>query len=170
MSIINFLLGVVRTPRGGVSAAVLVLVVACALFAPLLSPYNYAIQNLPGANTPPGAAHWMGTDEFGRDLMSRIIHGARTSLTVAMTAISISVVVGMTLGATAGYFGGAFDRMVTAVVDLTWSFPEILIALILIAIIGTGFSGLGMAIKLKEAGFNNFVILEQSDDIGGTWH
>lgn len=148
MSIINFLLGVVRTPRGGVSAAVLVLVVACALFAPLLSPYNYAIQNLPGANTPPGAAHWMGTDEFGRDLMSRIIHGARTSLTVAMTAISISVVVGMTLGATAGYFGGAFDRMVTAVVDLTWSFPEILIALILIAIIGTGTESIIIAISM----------------------
>lgn len=148
MSIINFLLGVVRTPRGGVSAAVLVLVVACALFAPLLSPYNYAIQNLPGANTPPGAAHWMGTDEFGRDLMSRIIHGARTSLTVAMTAISISVVVGMTLGATAGYFGGAFDRMVTAVVDLTWSFPEILIALILIAIIGTGTESIIIAISI----------------------
>ncbi len=147
MSIGSFLSGVVRTPRGGVSAAVLVLVVACALFAPLLSPYNYAIQNLPGANTPPSAAHWMGTDEFGRDLMSRIIHGARTSLTVAMTAISISVVVGMTLGATAGYFGGAFDRMVTAVVDLTWSFPEILIALILIAIIGTGTESIIIAIS-----------------------
>ena len=148
MSITSFLSGVVRTPRGGVSDAVLVLVVACALFAPLLSPYNYAIQNLPGANTPPGAAHWMGTDEFGRDLMSRIIHGARTSLTVAMTAISISVVVGMTLGATAGYFGGAFDRMVTAVVDLTWSFPEILIALILIAIIGTGTESIIIAISI----------------------
>jgi len=148
MSIGSFLSGVVRTPRGGVSAAVLVLVVACALFAPLLSPYNYAIQNLPGANTPPSAAHWMGTDEFGRDLMSRIIHGARTSLTVAMTAISISVVVGMTLGATAGYFGGAFDRMVTAVVDLTWSFPEILIALILIAIIGTGTESIIIAISI----------------------
>lgn len=90
----------------------------------------------------------MGTDEFGRDLMSRIIHGARTSLTVAMTAISISVVVGMTLGATAGYFGGAFDRMVTAVVDLTWSFPEILIALILIAIIGTGTESIIIAISI----------------------
>ncbi|HEV8037182.1 ABC transporter permease, partial [Yoonia sp.] len=98
----RFLSGVVRTPRGGLSAAVLMLVVVCALFAPMLSPYDYAIQNLPEANSPPSAAHWMGTDEFGRDLMSRIIQGARTSLSVAMTAISISVVVGMTLGATAG--------------------------------------------------------------------
>ncbi len=148
MSMLRFLSGVVRTPRGGASAVVLVLVVICALFAPLLAPYNYAIQSLPGANTPPGAAHWMGTDEFGRDLMSRIIHGARTSLSVALTAISISVVAGMTLGAMAGYFGGLFDRVVTAVVDLTWSFPEILIALLLIAIIGTGTESIIIAISI----------------------
>ena len=138
----------IRSPRGGVSAAVLVLVVACALFAPLIAPYAYDIQNLPGANTEPGAAHWMGTDEFGRDLMSRIIFGARTSLSVAVTAISISVAAGLTLGAMAGYFGGWFDRAVTAVVDLTWSFPEILIALILIAIIGPGLESTMVAISI----------------------
>ena len=148
MSAFRFLTGVARTPRGAVSAAVLALVIACALFAPWLAPYDYAIQNLPGANTPPGAAHWMGTDEFGRDLLSRIIHGARTSLSVAITAITISVVAGMTLGAMAGYFGGIFDRVVTAVVDLTWSFPEILIALLLIAIIGTGTESIIIAISI----------------------
>jgi peptide/nickel transport system permease protein len=148
MSVLRFLWGVARTPRGAVSAAVLVVVIACALFAPWLAPYDYAIQNLPGANTPPGAANWMGTDEFGRDLMSRIIHGARTSLSVAITAITISVVAGMTLGAMAGYFGGIFDRVVTAVVDLTWSFPEILIALLLIAIIGTGTTSIIIAISI----------------------
>lgn len=148
MSALQFLAGVARTPRGAVSAAVLVLVIACALFAPWLAPYDYAIQNLPGSNTPPGAAHWMGTDEFGRDLLSRIIHGARTSLSVAITAITISVLAGMTLGAMAGYFGGFFDRVVTAVVDLTWSFPEILIALLLIAIIGTGTESIIIAISI----------------------
>src|SRR5690606_24350969 len=110
--------------------------------------HSFAIQNLPGSNTPPDAQHWLGTDEFGRDLLSRIIYGARTSLSVALSAISISVVVGMSLGAAAGYFGGFFDRMVTAVVDLTWSFPEILIALILIAIIGTGTQSIIMAISI----------------------
>ncbi len=138
----------IGSPRGGASAAVLVLVVTCALFAPLIAPYAYDIQNLPSANTQPGAAHWMGTDEFGRDLMSRIIYGARTSLTVAVTAISISVAAGLTLGAMAGYFGGWFDRAVTAVVDLTWSFPEILIALILIAIIGPGLESTMVAISI----------------------
>jgi peptide/nickel transport system permease protein len=148
MSALRLVRRVVRTPRGGASAVVLVLVIACALFAPIFAPFGYAIQNLPGANTPPGAVHWLGTDEFGRDLLSRIIHGARTSLSVAVTAISISVVAGMALGATAGYFGGMFDRMVTAVVDLTWSFPEILIALLLIAIIGTGTESIIIAISI----------------------
>lgn len=138
----------IRSPRGGASAAVLVLVVACAVFAPLIAPYAYDIQNLPGSNAEPSMAHWMGTDEFGRDLMSRIIYGARTSLTVAVTAISISVAAGLTLGAMAAYFGGWFDRAVTAVVDLTWSFPEILIALILIAIIGPGLESTMVAISI----------------------
>lgn len=148
MSAPSFLRGILRTPRGAASALVLAIVVGCALFAPLIAPYSYAIQNLPAANTPPGATHWLGTDEFGRDLLSRIIYGARTSLTVALSAIGISVVVGMSLGAAAGYFGGLFDRAVTAVVDLTWSFPEILIALILIAIIGTGTESIVIAISI----------------------
>lgn len=148
MMALRFLKGVVSTPRGGASAFVLFLVIGCALFAPFIAPYGYALQNLPGSNTAPNAVHWLGTDEFGRDLLSRIIHGARTSLTVAVTAISISVVIGMSFGAIAGYFGGMFDRVVTAVVDLTWSFPEILIALILIAIIGTGTESIIIAISI----------------------
>jgi ABC-type dipeptide/oligopeptide/nickel transport system permease subunit len=145
---IKVMRGVLLSPRGGISAFVLLIVVICAVFAPLIAPYDYAIQNLPGANEAPSMAHWMGTDEFGRDLLSRIIHGARTSLSVAITAITISVFAGMCLGAMAGYFGGMFDRVITAIVDLTWSFPEILIALILIAIIGTGTTSIVVAISI----------------------
>jgi peptide/nickel transport system permease protein len=147
-AVITFLKGVIRTPRGGISAVILFVVISCAIFAEFIAPYDYAIQNLPGANKAPSYAHWLGTDEFGRDVLSRIIHGARTSLSVALSAISISVVFGMSLGAMAGYFGGMFDRVVTAVVDLTWSFPEILIALILIAIIGTGTQSIIIAVSI----------------------
>lgn len=136
------------SPRGGLPALCLIVVIGCAVFAPLISPYAYDIQNLPMANKEPSWAHWMGTDEFGRDVLSRIIHGARTSLTVAVVAIGISVAIGMSLGAAAGYFGGMFDRFVTAAVDLSWSFPEILIALILIAIIGPGLNSTMMAIGI----------------------
>lgn len=139
---------ILLSPRGGLSAIVLAIVIICALFAPLVAPYAYDIQALRNANLDPSWKNWMGTDEFGRDLLSRIIYGARTSLGVALTAISISVAVGMSLGAAAGYFGGTFDRIVTAAVDLTWSFPEILIALILIAILGPGLNSTMFAIAI----------------------
>jgi peptide/nickel transport system permease protein len=124
------------------------LVVLAAVFAPWVSPFEYDLQNLAIANQSPTAAHWLGTDEFGRDVLSRIIFGARTTLTVALTAITVSVVLGVFLGAAAGYFGGLFDRLVTAVVDLTWSFPEVLIALIFVAIIGPGLYGTMIAISI----------------------
>jgi ABC-type dipeptide/oligopeptide/nickel transport system permease subunit len=106
----------------------LLILIAVAVLAHLLTPYDYDIQDLANAKMPPNAAHWMGTDEFGRDLMTRIFYGARTSLTVSSVSIGLSLMAGLTLGATAAYFGGWLDRVVTTAVDLTWSFPEILIA------------------------------------------
>ncbi|MFC3182086.1 ABC transporter permease [Cypionkella sinensis] len=137
-----------RRPAGAPAGLWLLLVIAAAIAAPLLTPYAYDIQELPAAWQPPSAAHWLGTDEFGRDLLTRLIYGARTSLSVSGIAISISVLCGMTLGAAAAWFGGWFDRAVTTVVDLTWSFPEILIALILVAIIGPGTTGTMVAISV----------------------
>ncbi|MBN8629757.1 MAG: ABC transporter permease [Rhodobacterales bacterium] len=137
-----------RRPQGGLAGLWLLLVIAAALLAPVLSPYAYDVQDLPNAYQPASAAHWLGTDEFGRDLLTRLIWGARTSLSVAATAIAISVLCGMVLGAAAAWFGGWLDRAVTVVVDLTWSFPEILIALILVAIIGPGTLGTMIAISV----------------------
>ena len=134
--------------QGGLAGLWLFLVIAAAVFAPLLSPYAYDIQNLPQAYQPASAQHWLGTDEFGRDLLTRLMYGARTSLSVSAIAISISVICGMMLGAAAAWFGGWLDRFVTMAVDLTWSFPEILIALILVAIIGPGTTGVMIAIAV----------------------
>ncbi len=135
-----------RRPVGAVAGGWLLAMVFVAVFAAWLTPYDYDIQALKEAYQPPSAAHWLGTDEFGRDLLTRLFHGARTSLSVSSIAIGISVLCGMVLGAAAGWFGGRFDRAVTVVVDLTWSFPEILIALILVAIIGPGTTGTMAAI------------------------
>jgi len=135
-----------RRPVGAVAGGWLLAMVFVAVFAAWLTPYAYDIQALKEAYQPPSAAHWLGTDEFGRDLLTRLFHGARTSLSVSSIAIGISVLCGMVLGAAAGWFGGRFDRAVTVVVDLTWSFPEILIALILVAIIGPGTTGTMAAI------------------------
>lgn len=137
-----------RHPAGGIAGAWLLAVVTAAVFAPLVSPYAYDVQALPEAYRPASASHWLGTDEFGRDLLTRLIYGARTSLSVSATAIALSVACGMVLGAAAAWFGGWLDRAVTVVVDLTWSFPEILIALILVAIIGPGTSGTMIAIAV----------------------
>ncbi|SEN85455.1 peptide/nickel transport system permease protein [Gemmobacter aquatilis] len=137
-----------RRPLGAVAGGWLAAVILAALFAPLLTPYDYDIQALKEAYQPASARHWLGTDEFGRDLLTRLIYGARTSLSVSGIAIALSVACGMTLGAAAAWFGGWFDRAVTVVVDLTWSFPEILIALILVAIIGPGTTGTMVAISV----------------------
>jgi peptide/nickel transport system permease protein len=135
-----------RTPKGAIAGGWIILVVLAAVLAPLLSPYAYDVQSLKEAYQGPSAAHWLGTDEFGRDLLTRLLYGARTSLSVSGIAIGLSVFAGMVLGAAAGYFGGRFDQMITIAVDLTWSFPEILVALILVAIIGPGVTGTLVAI------------------------
>ena len=81
----------IATPRGLLPALYLALVVLLAIFAPLVAPYAYDAQNLTIVNQPPSMAHWLGTDEFGRDVLSRVIYGARTSLSVSVTSIGASV-------------------------------------------------------------------------------
>ena len=110
-----------RTLRGGPSALILVALALCALLAPLIAPFAYDAMHLPSANLEPSTKNWMGTDEFGRDLLSRLIHGARVSLGVAVSSIAASVLIGTVIGGLAGYFGGWVDRALMAISDLTWS-------------------------------------------------
>jgi len=133
---------------GKIAGGFIILLVLTAIFAPWIAPFDFAAQNLANNNAPPAWPHLLGTDEFGRDVLSRVIYGARTSLSVSATAIAISVTAGMTLGAAAGYFGGMFERAVMTVVDLTWSFPDILIALIFVAILGPGLTSTMFAIAI----------------------
>lgn len=135
-----------RTPKGAVSGGWIILVILGAVFAPVLTPYAYDVQSLKEAYQPPSVTHWLGTDEFGRDLLTRLLYGAQTSLSVSAIAIGVSVFVGMVLGAAAGYFGRRFDQLTMVAVDLSWSFPEILVALMLVAIIGPGITGTLVAI------------------------
>lgn len=144
----NPVIRAVTSPRGFIPALYLMAIVLLAIFAPLVAPYAYDAQNLSITNQPPSLHHWLGTDEFGRDVLSRVIYGARTSLSVSVTSIGASVLLGLCLGAISGYLGGLFDRGVTAAVDLTWSFPEILIALIFVAIIGPGLQSTMLAIGI----------------------
>jgi len=120
-----------------------------AIFAPVLEPYSFKVQDISNMNASPSQEHLLGTDEFGRDLLSRIIRGARISFVVGVMSVAISVLIGVIIGGIAGFYGGIIDITLTSIADLTWSMPAILIALLLVAIIGPGLESVVLAIGLS---------------------
>jgi peptide/nickel transport system permease protein len=110
-----------------------------AILAPWLAPYDPLAQSVLNINKPPSAEHWLGTDQFGRDVLSRMIHGSRNSLLFGLISPALAAVFGTLLGVTAGYFGGGLDRVVSRVVDLLLAFPELLLAIMIAAVLGGSF-------------------------------
>jgi peptide/nickel transport system permease protein len=115
--------------RGKISVGVLVLILLTAVLAPLLSPYDPYSIDLDSLKEPPGAAHFFGTDQKGRDIFTRVLYGGRVSIGVAVTAAILSMSIGLLLGLVSGYVGGRFDTAVMALVDLVLSFPSLLLAI-----------------------------------------
>jgi peptide/nickel transport system permease protein len=122
------------------------LLVLLAVFAPLLAPYNPVTQDLQNALASPSAAHWLGTDKFGRDVLSRLIWGARVDLRVGFLAVLIPFVVGSVLGALAGYFGGWLDIVIMRVVDMFYAFPFYVMVIVLVFVLGAGERSIYLAI------------------------
>ena len=114
-----------------VAGGVLLVMVALCVVVPELSRYNYAKADLTLGPTPPSAAHWMGTDYFGRDVMARVFFGGRISLAVGIIATVVSFVVGITWGGVAGYFGGRVDAAMMRVVDVLYTFPRLILVIML---------------------------------------
>lgn len=108
-----------------------------ALLAPLLAPHDPLEINIPNRLAPPGAGHWLGTDEFGRDLLSRIIHGARISFSVGFVSAALGTMLGVPMGLLAGYYGGRVDRLFMGVTDVLFAFPAILLSVALVAMMGS---------------------------------
>jgi ABC-type dipeptide/oligopeptide/nickel transport system permease subunit len=131
-----------RNPSALLGSAILLVVVATAIFAPWVAPHDPAKQSLLRRFTPPvwqaggNPAYPLGTDQVGRDVLSRIIHGARISLLVGVCAVIVSLVVGVTAGLVSGFIGGKVDTAIGTVVDVTLSFPQILLALAFVAALG----------------------------------
>src|SRR5947208_6760485 len=131
-----------HNPAALLGMLILLVVVGAALAAPWITRHDPATQSLIRRFTPPvwapggNAAYPLGTDQVGRDILSRIIHGARISLLVGVLAVVISVLVGVTLGLVSGFVGGRADTVIMTVVDITWSFPQILLALAFVAALG----------------------------------
>ncbi|MDR7417277.1 MAG: ABC transporter permease [Armatimonadota bacterium] len=125
--------------RSGAFGLILVAIVAIvAAFAPVFSPYGPTDTDLARSLRPPTADHWMGTDQLGRDLFTRILYGARVSLAIGVVTVGVSGAIGLIVGTLAGYLGGAADVVLMRVVDVWLSFPFILLALVVNAILGIG--------------------------------
>lgn len=126
-------------PATILAAIVIFIFIAIAAFAPIIAPYDPLSQSYLRINTYPSAENWLGTDQFGRDVLSRLIYGSRNSLIFGITAPFIAAIIGTALGVSAGYFGGIIDRVVTRLIDLLLAFPELLLAIIIAAALGGGF-------------------------------
>jgi peptide/nickel transport system permease protein len=121
---------------------------AAALVGPVLTPYDPAAQELARRLEGPSLAHPFGLDELGRDILARILSGARISLLVGLAVVSVSSVVGMTLGSIAGYFGGRVDDAISRVVDVLMAFPGILLAIALVAVLGPSLTNVVLALSV----------------------
>lgn len=137
-----------RTPSGIVGLFLVLAVIAAAIFAPYLAPYD-PIKYLPADRMQgPSLQHLMGTDLYGRDLLSRVIFGSRISLSVSMLSVSFALIVGGLLGALAGFYLGWIDTLIMRLTDVLLAFPAILLAIALLAFLGGGFWNLTLAIAV----------------------
>lgn len=116
----------------------IVLIIALAIFGPMISPYSYSDQDLNATNQPPSAAHWFGTDNLGRDLLTRVLFGARISLSVGFVASFIILTIGVIYGGISGFFGGWLDNLMMRIVDILWAVPLTLFVILLMVVMGPG--------------------------------
>jgi peptide/nickel transport system permease protein len=133
--------------------SLLSVLLVCALLAPWLAPYDPNKQNLMAAMIAPqyfSGPHFLGTDHVGRDLLARLIYGARISLSIAAAVVVISGAVGIALGIISGYFGGRVDFLIQKVVEMVWAFPPLLIAIAILAFLGQGLGNLILALTLQR--------------------
>lgn len=125
---------------------VLLALLVAALFAPQLATHQPNRQDFVAMLQPPSAAHWLGTDELGRDIFSRVLFGARISVTVALLAVGLGSLVGVAVGLVAGFYGGTIDNLLMRVIDVLLAFPGILLALLIASTMGAGLTSIVVAV------------------------
>lgn len=129
---------------------VLIFMVVVALLTPWLAPYSYEVQNLDLGATPPSPQHWLGTDVFGRDLLTQIMYGGRVSLAVGFIATAVALLIGVTWGAVAGYVGGRVDAVMMRLVDILYALPFMIFIVLLMVVFGRNILLLFLAIGAVE--------------------
>ena len=137
-----------KYPLGAAGALVVMIMIFLAVFANFLSPYDPESNDFEHMLTPPGLQYWLGTDQFGRDILTRIIFGARTALFVGFSCAIIGATVGLVFGVTSAYFGGRFDLIFQRIMDIFMAFPLIIMALAVVSIFGTGTQNVIIAITI----------------------
>jgi len=140
-----------RSKSATLGGIILAALVAAAFLAPLLTPYEPLEMNPVDRLQPPNARHWLGTDVFGRDLLTRILFGSRISLQTGLISVTIAILIGVPLGLVAGFYGGLIDRSMMRIVDLMLTFPGILLALVLIAILGPDLFNAMLAVGISAS-------------------
>ena len=137
-----------RQPLGAVGALMVLIMVAAALFADQIAMYDPEINDFAAMLEGPSTAHLFGTDEFGRDIYSRIVHGARTAMTVGFSAAILGSTIGLFVGVSSAYFGGWVDNIMQRIVDVLMAFPAIILALTVVIILGRGVGPVIVAITI----------------------
>jgi peptide/nickel transport system permease protein len=137
-----------RRPLGAIGAAIIVVMILAAALAGSIAPYNPLATDYAAMLQAPSAAHWFGTDSFGRDVLSRIIYGARTALWVGFASSFLGATLGALLGVSSAYFGGKADLILQRLMDLLLSFPLIILALVVVTVLGTGTANVIVAIMV----------------------
>ena len=139
-----------KSPLASFGLIIVLLLIFCAIFADVITPYSYSRQNLRNSFQSPSAEHWFGTDEFGRDIFSRVVYGARISLFVGFIAVGIAIFLGGGLGAVAGYYGGWLDNLIMRFMDILLSIPSTVLAISIAAALGPGLYNLMIAVGIAS--------------------
>ena len=147
-----------RKPLGALGGFIVIALLVMAVFAEQLAPYGYDETVRGSRMKPPSAAHWLGTDNLSRDMWSRIVFGARVSVTVGVATVGLAVFLATAVGVSSGYFGGAYDLVVQRVVDAWLSFPYLVIVLSVMAVLGPGLVNVVLSLAVLIAAVNSRVI------------
>jgi peptide/nickel transport system permease protein len=149
----GFLQRLLKSPSAKIGGSICLVLVVTALFAPLIAPHDPTELGVGQALESPNWEHWFGTDEFGRDLFSRIVYGARLTLYIGLIAVGISMTVGVLVGLVAGYVGGWLETVLMRTVDVLFSFTETLIALAAVAVLGPSLTNAMIAVGISSIPF-----------------
>ncbi|MGO7534142.1 ABC transporter permease [Rhizobium leguminosarum] len=146
----SFLKHMLRSPSAAAGLIVVAVILLAAFLAPVIAPYDPNLQETANRLMPPTSAHWFGTDAFGRDILSRLIYGARPTLLLVLVVVLLMAPLGIVVGILAGFFGGLTERLLMRVTDIVMSFPRLLLAFAFVAIMGPGLINGALALALTS--------------------